>query len=62
MIAQRAFSSVENWVEASHIGELKLKGFNAPIAAYEVVSWRGETPVADPPEIAPSEVGAPDKG
>ena len=39
VISQRAFGAVEHWVEASHIGQLSLKGFNRPIDAYEVVSW-----------------------
>ena len=39
VISQRAFCAVEQWVEASHIGQLSLKGFNRPIDAYEMVSW-----------------------
>jgi class 3 adenylate cyclase len=39
VIGQRAFAAVEQWVAASHIGQLSLKGFNRPIDAYEVVSW-----------------------
>jgi class 3 adenylate cyclase len=39
VISQRAFGAVEQCVEASHIGQLSLKGFNRPIDAYEVVSW-----------------------
>ena len=39
VISQRTFGAVEHWVEASHIGQLSLKGFNRPIDAYEVVSW-----------------------
>jgi adenylate cyclase len=45
VISQRAFSAVEQSVGASHIGQLTLKGFNRPIDAYEVVSWRGQAPV-----------------
>jgi class 3 adenylate cyclase/CheY-like chemotaxis protein len=45
VISQRAFSAVEQSVGASHIGQLSLKGFNRPIDAYEVVSWRGQAPV-----------------
>jgi class 3 adenylate cyclase/CheY-like chemotaxis protein len=40
VISQRAFSAVEPWVTASHIGQLNLKGFNRPIDAYEIASWR----------------------
>jgi adenylate cyclase len=45
VISQRAFSAVEQSVGASHIGQLSLKGFNRPIDAYEVLSWRGQAPV-----------------
>jgi adenylate cyclase len=45
VISQRAFSAVEQSVGASHIGQLNLKGFNRPIDAYEVVSWRDQAPV-----------------
>jgi adenylate cyclase len=48
VISQRAFSAVEQSVGASHIGQLSLKGFNRPIDAYEVVSWRGQAPVETP--------------
>ena len=44
MIGQRAYSAIEHCVEAAPIGDLKLKGFTDPIAAYEIVSWRGELP------------------
>jgi adenylate cyclase len=40
VISQRAFSAVEPWVTASHIGQLNLKGFNRPVDAYEIASWR----------------------
>jgi adenylate cyclase len=39
VISQRTFGAVEHWVDASHIGQLSLRGFNRPIDAYEVVSW-----------------------
>ena len=41
VISQRAFSAVEQRMGVFHIGHLSLKGFNRPIDAYEVVSWRG---------------------
>ena len=44
MVGQRAFSAVEHCVEATPIGELTLKGFTAPVAAYEIVNWRGALP------------------
>jgi adenylate cyclase len=39
VISQRAFGAVEQWVEASHMGPLSLKGFKRPIDAYKVVNW-----------------------
>ncbi len=54
VIGQRAFSSIEPWLEASHIGDLNLKGFNRPMAAYEILSWR------DQPPAAPTEPTTPD--
>jgi class 3 adenylate cyclase len=44
VISQRAFSAVEPWVTASHIGQLNLKGFNRPIDAYEITSWHRQSP------------------
>jgi adenylate cyclase len=41
VISQRAFGTIEYRVEASHIGQLRLKGFSRPIDAYEVVSHAG---------------------
>ncbi len=41
VIGQRAFSAIEHCVESTPIGELSLKGFTAPIAAYEINGWRG---------------------
>ena len=40
VIDQRAFNSVEPWVESSRIGDLTLKGFNKPVAAFEILNWR----------------------
>jgi class 3 adenylate cyclase len=42
VISQRAFGAIERLVKASHIGQLRLKGFNRPIDAYEVVSQAGD--------------------
>ena len=41
VIAQRVFDRVEPQTQAVSLGELKLKGFDRPMAAYEVVTWRG---------------------
>jgi class 3 adenylate cyclase len=40
LISPRVFSKLEEKVEASHIGELSLKGFHRPIAAHNVVGIR----------------------
>ena len=54
VISQRAFSSVEQWVGAEHIGQLTLKGFNRPIEAYEVVSWHPRSPAEPSLPTSPS--------
>jgi adenylate cyclase len=48
--SQRAFSAVEPHVEAATIGELNLKGFAKPVAAYEIRSWRDQTQPETPAE------------
>jgi adenylate cyclase len=40
IIGQRAFSAVEQNVEAQSIGELSLKGFAKPVAAHAIIRWR----------------------
>ena len=57
LIAQRALSTIEQSVKVSHIGDLNLKGFNRPIAAYDVLSWCGPPAAVDSPEIADSDGG-----
>ena len=42
VVGQRAFSSVEQDVEAQSMGELNLKGFAKPVAAYEILSLRNQ--------------------
>jgi adenylate cyclase len=42
VISQRAFGAIEHRVEASHIAQLRLKGFSRPIDAYEVVGRAGD--------------------
>jgi class 3 adenylate cyclase len=54
VIGQRAFSSVEQHVEAASIGELSLKGFAKPIAAYEILSWRDQPQSQTPPATKPA--------
>jgi adenylate cyclase len=58
LIAQRALSSIERSVKVSHVGDLNLKGFNRPIAAYDILSWCDEPQGADPSGIVSSEGGA----
>jgi adenylate cyclase len=41
VVAQRVYSCVEQSVEAVPLGELDLKGFKKPMAAYNMLSWRG---------------------
>ena len=40
LIGQRLFAAVEEAVEAASVGELDLKGFGRPVAAYEVSGLR----------------------
>ena len=40
LISQRVHGKVEEKIEATHVGELVLKGLSRPIAAYNVVSLR----------------------
>lgn len=58
-ISQRVFGAVEQWVGASHVGQLSLKGFNRPIDAYEVTSWRSPSPAGAPSPPASAAVQSP---
>jgi len=40
LVSQRVFVSVEHNVDASHSGDLVLKGFQRPVPSYEIVGWR----------------------
>jgi adenylate cyclase len=40
LASQRAFAPVEAYVEAVALGELKLKGFHRPMAAFDIMRWR----------------------
>ncbi len=48
LISPRVFAAVEDSCEVAPIGELSLKGFHRPVAAYDVVSWRDAGPDAPP--------------
>ena len=39
LASQRAFSPIESFVEARPLGELKLKGFHRPMAAFDIARW-----------------------
>ena len=40
LISQRIFGLLEPSIEASHVGDLSLKGFHRAMPTYEVVGWR----------------------
>jgi class 3 adenylate cyclase len=40
LVSRRVFVSVEDYVDARHEGDLTLKGFQKPVAAYEITGWR----------------------
>ncbi|MGO4831555.1 response regulator [Rhizobiaceae sp. 2RAB30] len=39
LVSQRVFGAIEPLVESVAIGELRLKGFQRPMPAYEIVRW-----------------------
>jgi class 3 adenylate cyclase/HAMP domain-containing protein len=40
--SRRVYGMVEPWVEARALDDLQLKGFNHPVLAMEILSWREE--------------------
>ena len=40
VVCRRVYGMVEQWVEGKPIDDLNLKGFNHPILAAEIMSWR----------------------
>jgi class 3 adenylate cyclase len=40
VVSRRVYGMVEQWVEGKPIDDLNLKGFNHPILAAEIMSWR----------------------
>ena len=44
LIAQRLHAEVENDVDVEPIGEFMLKGFQRPVAAFDVVAVRSAAP------------------
>jgi class 3 adenylate cyclase/CheY-like chemotaxis protein len=45
LVSQRVFSAIEESVESESVGDLVLKGYSRPVAAYNVVALR---PIAQP--------------
>jgi adenylate cyclase len=46
LIEQRLYAEVEDDIEVESVGEVTLKGFQRPIAAFNVVALRVPTAVA----------------
>ena len=42
VVSRRVYGMVEPWVEARPLDDLQLKGFNHPVLAMEILSWREE--------------------
>ena len=42
VVARRVYGIVEPWVEARPLDDLRLKGFNHPVLAMEILRWREE--------------------
>jgi len=42
VVSRRVYGMVEQWVEGRPIDDLNLKGFNHPVLAAEILSWREE--------------------
>jgi class 3 adenylate cyclase len=42
VVSRRVYGMVEQWVEGNPIDDLNLKGFNHPVLAAEILSWREE--------------------
>ncbi|MFZ5674867.1 MAG: adenylate/guanylate cyclase domain-containing protein [Pseudomonadota bacterium] len=40
LASQRAFGPIEPYVEAQALGEMRLKGFRRPMAAFDIIGWR----------------------
>ncbi|QOZ50340.1 adenylate/guanylate cyclase domain-containing protein [Bradyrhizobium sp. CCBAU 53338] len=42
VVSRRVYGMVEPWVEARALDDLQLKGFNHPVLAMEILSWRDQ--------------------
>ncbi|HXL28628.1 MAG TPA: adenylate/guanylate cyclase domain-containing protein [Bradyrhizobium sp.] len=47
VVSRRVFGMVEPWVEGKPLDDLNLKGFNHPVLAVEILSWRHEAEAGD---------------
>lgn len=50
IVSQRAYGMVEQWVDATPIPPLTLKGFHNPVAAVQILGWREQA--ADVPKTS----------
>ncbi|HEX2932631.1 MAG TPA: adenylate/guanylate cyclase domain-containing protein, partial [Candidatus Binatia bacterium] len=41
LVSQRVLASVEEFIEAEAMGEMTLKGFHRPVAAYKILRLKG---------------------
>jgi class 3 adenylate cyclase len=57
LISQRVYISVEEKVDVTPIGDLGLKGFHRPVAAYDVRRWRAAEGTSVP-DSAKARVGS----
>lgn len=44
LLSERAYAVVDELVDAERVGDLRLKGFREPLAAYNVIALRGPAP------------------
>jgi class 3 adenylate cyclase/HAMP domain-containing protein len=54
VVSRRVFGMIEPWVEGRPLDDLNLKGFNHPVLAVEILSWRHEAEAGDV-EVASAE-------
>jgi class 3 adenylate cyclase len=48
LVSRRVFNAVEHLVEATHVGDLTLKGFVRPLAAYNIVRLSASDDITTP--------------
>jgi class 3 adenylate cyclase/HAMP domain-containing protein len=58
LVSQRVLASVEHRVNARHVADFTLKGFQKPVPAYEILAWQasGEAEPKGTPELGESVV------